>query len=113
MHEASLMESALDLAREQTWAAGGSRIHRIRLRVGEMSGVVPEALEFAFEALSPHGPAEGAVLEIESVPARHRCETCQREFGGMDPTPQCPYCGGWSVGLKSGLELELVSVEIS
>jgi hydrogenase nickel incorporation protein HypA/HybF len=69
MHEAGLMQTALELAAAHARAAGAVRIHRLCLRVGDLSGVVPEALEFAFRALSVGGPAEGAVLEIERVPA--------------------------------------------
>ena len=53
MHELSIMEGALALALEQARQAGARKLHVIRLRVGAMSGVVPEALQFAFEALTP------------------------------------------------------------
>lgn len=113
MHEASLMETALELAAERAREAGASRIHRLCLRVGELSGVVPEALEFAFAALSPGGPAAGAVLEIESVPAMRWCDSCQAEFEALEALPECPRCGEWSHRLRSGLELELASLEVS
>lgn len=113
MHEASLMETALELAVAQARAAGASRIHRLCLRVGALSGVMPEALEFAFAALSPGGPADGAVLEIESVPALRWCDQCQAEFEVGEALPECPRCGAWSHRLQSGLELELASLEIS
>lgn len=69
---------------------------------------MPEALEFAFAALSPGGPADGAVLEIESVPALRWCDLCQAEFEVREALPECPRCGAWSHRLQSGLELELL-----
>lgn len=107
------METALEQARDRTRQAGASRIHRIRLRVGALSGVVPEALEFAFAALSMGGPAEGATLEIESVRAMRWCDGCQAEFEAAAGSPECPLCGAWSHDLRSGLELELASLEVS
>ncbi len=107
------MQTALDLAAAHLRAAGARRIHRLRLRVGELSGVVPEALRFAFEALSAGGPAEGAVLEIERVAAVHQCAACGAEFTPRDELPECPRCGGWGGRPRSGLELELTSLEIS
>jgi hydrogenase nickel incorporation protein HypA/HybF len=43
MHELGIIQSALDMAEERALAAGASQIHRLRLRVGELSGVVPQA----------------------------------------------------------------------
>ena len=51
MHEFSIMQAALETAGEKTRAAGATHIHRLMLRVGALSGVVPEALRFAFDAM--------------------------------------------------------------
>lgn len=112
MHELSIMQSALDLALDQAKAAGAARLHVIQLRVGALSGAVPEALQFAFEALAPGTLAEGARLEILNVPARFWCENCQREFDSENLLAECPQCGTLSRQLKSGRELELASLEI-
>lgn len=113
MHEASIMSTALDLASAQVARSGGQRILKLRLRVGELSGVVPDALRFAFEALSKGGPAEGATLEIESISAMYRCRGCDADFEGNGGLSECPRCGAWSEDLRRGLELELTSMEIS
>lgn len=82
---------------------------RVKVRVGALSGVVPEALAFAFEVMSRGGIAEGAVLEVEEVPSRIRCDDC----GVFEDTPflVCPRCGKLAE-LLSGRELEIVSMEI-
>ena len=92
MHELSIMQSALSLALDQARQAGAVRVHLIRLRIGALSGVVPDALEFAFEALTPGTLAEGARLAIEPVPARFWCATCTREFQSDDMFAECPGC---------------------
>ncbi len=112
MHELSIMESALSLALDQAQKAGARQVHRIGLRIGALSGVVPEALEFAFEALTPGTPAEGARLGIEEVPASFWCSACSREFKADDLFAECPQCRRPSADLRSGRELELASVEI-
>jgi hydrogenase nickel incorporation protein HypA/HybF len=112
MHELSIMQSALNLALERAREAQGSRVHLIRLRVGQLSGVVPDALQFAFEALSPGTPAEGGQLAIEHVPARFWCAACLREFEVEDLLPECPDCHGPSAELRAGRELEIASLEI-
>ena len=112
MHELSIMQSALSLALDQARQAGASRVHAIRLRIGALSGVVPDALEFAFEALTPGTLAEGAKLAIEHVPARFWCATCTREFQSDDMFAECPDCHSLSGELRAGREMEVASLEI-
>ena len=106
------MQSALTQVLEQARDAGASRVHEIRLRVGALSGVVPDALQFAFEALTEGTPAQGARLTIENVPARFWCATCRREFQAPDKFPECPDCHNSSASLRAGRELELASMEV-
>jgi hydrogenase nickel incorporation protein HypA/HybF len=112
MHEYSIMQSALNQALEEARRAGAVRVHQIRLRVGVLSGVVPEALQFAFEALTAGTPAEGATLAIDDVPARFWCAPCGREFVSANLYSECPDCGTPSNELRAGRELELNSMEV-
>jgi hydrogenase nickel incorporation protein HypA/HybF len=112
MHELSIMHSALGLALAEAQKAGANRVHAIRLRVGVLSGVVPDALQFAFETLSLGTAAEGARLAIDSVPARFWCEPCAREFVAEDLWVVCPACGGSQAELRAGRELEIASLEV-
>ena len=106
------MDSALNLALEQTRLAGANRVHLIRLRIGALSGVVPEALQFAFEALAPGTAAEGARLVIEDVPARFWCAKCAQEFQAEDLLSECPGCHEPSGELRAGREMELASLDV-
>ena len=112
MHELAIMDSALNLALDQAQKAGATKVHALRLRIGTLSGVVPEALQFAFEALTPGTLAEGAALDIENVPARFWCHSCTREFQADDFLAECPGCHQPSGNLRAGREMELASMEI-
>jgi hydrogenase nickel incorporation protein HypA/HybF len=112
MHELSIMQSALSAALAEAEKAHATRVHVLRLRVGALSGVVPEALEFAFETLSQGTPAQGARLAIEPVPARFRCVPCDHEFVVEDMLVVCPACGGSNAELRAGRELEIASLEV-
>jgi hydrogenase nickel incorporation protein HypA/HybF len=112
MHELAIMDSALNMALEQAEKAGALRVHVIRLRIGALSGVVPDALRFAFEALAPGTMAQGATLDIENVPARFWCTSCNREFQSDDFFAECPGCQRPSGELRGGREMELASMEI-
>lgn len=113
MHEFSIMQAALETAGEQTRAAGATEIHRLTLRVGALSGVVPEALRFAFAALKDQSLAATAELEIEEVPAAGWCPDCAVEFAVAHLHYECPRCLQPSGHLRRGKEMELASLEIS
>jgi hydrogenase nickel incorporation protein HypA/HybF len=100
MHEVGIMQSALSTALKQAQASGATRVHELRMRIGSMSGVVPDALAFAFEVLRKDTLAAEAKLVIEAIPASCWCAKCQTEFPVPDLIYQCPHC-------------ELVSIEVS
>jgi len=107
------MQSALDLAEDKARAAGATKIHRIRLRVGAMSGIVPDALRFAYEGLRGDTLAAEADLEIEEIPAICWCPACEKEFAVAELWFECPDCHQACGQLRHGKELELTSMEIS
>ncbi len=113
MHEVGLMMEAVRMAVETAQAQKASRVNRLRLRVGAMSGAVPDALTFAFDMVCRGTPAEGATLEIEAVPAACWCAACAAEFESADFLGECPRCGALSAELRRGRELELAAVEVS
>jgi hydrogenase nickel incorporation protein HypA/HybF len=113
MHEVSIMTEALRLAVDAAQSAGASRVLKLRLRIGSLSGVVPEALRFAFDVVCRDTMAEGASLEIEAVPAACWCATCGAEFECTDFFNECPRCHNVSGELRRGRELEIASVEMN
>ena len=70
MHEARLCLALLSLAEEHLARAGGGRIVRVRVEVGGLSGVSGTALRAAFPICAAGTAAEGAELEVLSVPGR-------------------------------------------
>ena len=107
------MQEALTQAEDHAHQHGCTTIHSLRLRVGALSGVVPEALDFAFAALKAGTMAADATMHIERVEARARCLACRREFTLEDAVFPCPACGGWESDLLQGRELDLARIEAS
>ncbi len=108
MHELAIAESVVSAVLERTDAP----VSVVRLRVGRLSGVVPDALTFCFELASAGTPLQGAVLEIEDEPARARCRSCESDFALADAFLLCD-CGSADVEVLSGRELSVTSVEVA
>ena len=109
MHEISLTSNLLESAFA---AANGEPIRAIKIRVGPLSGVVVDALRFAFEALIPGTPAEGSRLDVEETAPSFRCPHCRADYQTPVGSYQCPSCGSADGVLLGGNEIELVSIEV-
>jgi hydrogenase nickel incorporation protein HypA/HybF len=112
MHEAGLMQNVLEMSIEQAKAHKAVRIAAINIKIGLLAGVVPDALEFAFEAMKQGTMAETARLNVEYAPVICWCRKCEKEFRPENFSSICPLCGQNDMEIRSGLEMNLVSVEV-
>ena len=112
MHEASITDSLLSLALEKAGEAKAKKLTRINLVVGELAGVVPECVQFYFDAISKNTIAEGAVLFFEMKPTRIRCRKCEKEFTPANHEWSCPDCHEMSAEIVSGRECYMESTEV-
>lgn len=108
MHELAIAESVVSSVLERV----DGPVSVVRLRVGRLAGVVPDALTFCFELATVGTALEGATLEIEERPGRAHCRTCEQDFSLEDPFLLCS-CGSADVELLSGRELSVTSVEVA
>ena len=106
------MQSVLEIAEQQARAANARRIHVLSMRVGQLTAVVPEALEHAFAVLRQGTLAQHAQLAVEYVPAAYWCDGCQEEFEPQDLYGECPRCGAASRDVRRGRELQLLALEV-
>ncbi|CAN5257301.1 hydrogenase maturation nickel metallochaperone HypA [soil metagenome] len=109
MHELAIAENVVSTVLERK---EGHHVSVIRLQVGQLAGVVPDALTFCFEVAAAGTALEGATLEIEVLSGQAHCRTCLEDFALDDAILLCP-CGSADVQLLSGRELSVKSVEVA
>ncbi len=107
MHEFGLAEGLLDTVRRR---AAGRPVRRVRLRAGVRHGIDAPSIAQAFDILAQGTEAEGATVDLVTVPARLRCRSCGRTGETYDLLAVCPGCAGDGVDLSGGDELVLESV---
>ncbi len=114
MHELSIAKNIIEIAEEHARQEGAAAITKVALQIGTLSGVVPEALEFAFEAAKDGTMAAAAELEIELIPLVCSCNDCELEFVVEDRhgIALCPKCGKPSGDIRRGRELAVHSLEV-
>lgn len=114
MHELSIAMSILESLQEEVKALGCGPVEAVHIRVGGLSGVVPEALASAYELAAEATAFARARLVIEQVPIVIYCPTCGRERQTESPGWFCcPECNTLSGELVSGRELEIAALEVA
>jgi hydrogenase nickel incorporation protein HypA/HybF len=112
MHELGIAQSVLEAVSAEAARHPGARPVKIAMRIGELAAVDPDALRFAFEALTMDTGWQGLQLEIENCPRRHRCLDCGSEFAIKDFDFRCPHCASLRNECISGDELQLAYLEL-
>ena len=113
MHELSIAVSLIEIATAQAARHGAQAVERVFLKVGKLSGVVRDALEFSFDVAASGTPIEGAVLEIEETPVVVYCPRCRAEKTLPDLcTFACPDCRTPTSDVRGGRDLEITALEI-
>jgi hydrogenase nickel incorporation protein HypA/HybF len=112
MHELGVTENIVSITLAKAGEAQASKVLKINLVVGELSGFVPDCIQFYFDTLSKDTIAQGAVLNFETVPAQLRCRNCSSVFCPKDTLWSCPKCESRSIEIFKGRELYIESVEV-
>ena len=112
MHELSIAQNILDIVQEHLTPEDRHQVRTVKLKIGELAGVVPESLEFCFAAITTNTAFAGAKLEIERIPLRARCSACRTEFAVREFAFACPACGATKVDIIAGRELQVTSIDV-
>ena len=108
MHELAITQSIVDAVTDHT---GGAKVAAVQLKVGKLSGIVPEAMRFCFDMVTDGTALQGARLDIQEPDGRGHCRDCGSDFPLRDLILLCP-CGSADVQVLSGRELSVTSVEV-
>lgn len=112
MHEMSLVSHLFSILEDELNKSGMSKITKVKLKVGALSGAVPYYMHQAFFTCAEGTFAEGAELEMEVDPAHAKCRKCGFEFNPSDLLVVCERCGSLNCEVLSGTEVIVESVEL-
>jgi len=112
MHEMAVTQSMVDLVLDEAKKGGASKVKKINLVLGELSGVVGDCVQFYFGLMSKDTIAEGAVISFSTVVPQARCRQCARVFEVKESNWICPECNSINIELVAGNELFVESIEV-
>lgn len=112
MHELAFTQNILDIALEQAGNHNATKITKINLVIGEMSGIVDDCVRFYFDFISKDTIASDATLCFQKVPLKARCRHCDITFPASGFNWTCPGCQGRDIEVVAGREFYVESIEI-
>ena len=80
--------------------------------VGQLAALEPDSLRFCFDLVMKDSIAEGAVLQIDSLPGRGWCARCAEAVPIAALYDACPRCGSYQVQASGGTEMRVKELEI-
>lgn len=112
LHELSIAQNIVEIVKQSVPADELINVSKVRLRIGEMSGVVTDSLEFGFQAITSDTELKNAKLEIERIPFVFKCNNCMNTSTNNYGITICAVCGNSDTEIVSGLEIQIVEVEL-
>jgi hydrogenase nickel incorporation protein HypA/HybF len=112
MHEMSIAQSLIGIIEEEMEKHGATKLRSVRLHIGQLSAVVPEALSFCFPVITEGTALEGARLDMEVIPLKGYCRKCGEDFAIEDYAFVCPTCASTQIESIAGQDLSIVEIEV-
>ncbi len=110
MHELSIAANIVEIAEEYAQKNNASVINEIEIDVGELSGVVIEALEFAMDSIIKNTILENSKILINHITGLAKCLECRHEFPVSSLYENCPHCNEFNLEIIKGDELRVKSL---
>jgi hydrogenase nickel incorporation protein HypA/HybF len=113
MHELSIVTSVVESVTESLAKYPGARVLEVRLRIGALSAVIEDSLQFCYGIAIEGTPLAGSKLVVNTVPITVHCEECGQD-GALESLQHfhCPHCDAPATDVRSGRELEIEAFEI-
>jgi len=112
MHEFSIAVDIVDIATSTASEEAATMVKEIEIEIGQLSGVVMEALEFSLEAAVKGTILENARRNLIIVAGKARCTKCLTEYDTDTLFKPCPKCGTFAPDVIRGRELRVKSLII-
>ena len=87
-------------------------VKEVEIEVGQLSGVVVEALEFSLAAAVKGTLLENAKMNLIILPGKARCTKCLHEYETDTLFTPCPACQDYTPDIIQGRELRVKSLII-
>jgi hydrogenase nickel incorporation protein HypA/HybF len=110
MHELSIAQNILEIVEENANLNKNAKVVLVEIEIGEMSGVISEALKLALEIIVKGTIIENAEIKIFEISGEAICNKCSKVFISHDLYSSCPNCSSYENIITRGKEMKIKSI---
>jgi len=112
MHEYSIVQSLLDQCEENAKANDSTKVTKVTVKIGVMSGVEPDLLKVAFDTFKEGTMCEDCEYIQKIQPIVISCYKCKKESTLEKNEYCCPHCQSVKLDVIDGEDLMLMQLEL-
>jgi hydrogenase nickel incorporation protein HypA/HybF len=112
MHELSITEGILKVVVNEAEKHKVKKVSVIKVKIGRLSDLMPDCINYYFDVISKGTIAEGAVIDIEKIPAKAECSDCGFLSNVDIRNFRCEKCGSQKLKIVQGNEFYIDSMEV-
>ena len=112
MHEIRIAEDLKKIILDVSTQNNLKKVHCVNVQFGELVHIVPDIFQIAFEESSRNSVFEDAMLDMEILPVKLKCENCDHEFFiKRNSSYSCMKCTSNNIIILQGNEIIIKSIE--
>ncbi|MFV0481408.1 MAG: hydrogenase maturation nickel metallochaperone HypA [Campylobacteraceae bacterium] len=112
MHELSIVNSLIDLCEKVAHKNGATKVLRVEVRLGKLSGIEPHFFEITFDTFKEKTICENAELVVKLEDIKIACFECGETSELTQNEFVCPKCGSYEVKMIEGEDMILQNLEM-
>ena len=112
MHEYSIVQSLLDSCDKNAKENNATKVIKVVVKIGVMSGVEPELLKTAFDTFKEKTICEEAEFIINMQSVVVKCNECQKESTLKELKYTCQICDSLDLEIIDGEDMYLMQLEL-
>jgi len=112
MHELSVAQNIIEIIQQSVPEPEWNRVRVVHIKIGAVAGIVPDSLEFSFQAITAESALCNARMITEYIPFLVHCRTCNTDTENDDGFGICGKCGSADIQILSGTELQIKDIEL-
>lgn len=112
MHEYSIVQSLIESCEEYVKQNDASKVTKVVVKIGVLSGVEPELLDTAFNTFKEKTVCDGCEFIMNIQQIQIHCKNCDTKSTLDKHEFLCPACKSTHINVEDGEDMILMSLEM-